>query len=333
MSILHLLNVGKGQCSVIQHSSGEATMIDICGGDFPALGREFKFQSRSHPVNPFDYLERQNIAAIDRFILSHPHIDHMTGIKTLFEKYHPRTFWDTDNTRQRPIFGEGQRFWQKDWDFYATLREGGNVQKTERLSLRDGRLERCQGETADEDEIKVLWPSKDGLDQANKTGASNALFYNDLSAVILYRSAGHKVLFTGDVPPSVWEPILSNYEREVADINILVSPHHGVWKDYSPKLMRVAKPVLTIVGPVGRAKRTICKLRDNDYQCLPTAWQSALIFELVPRQIRVYATNGRLGELGFRRDEHFGAYSMGPLARNVFQIPASLYWCPWNRGG
>lgn len=301
-------------------------MIDICSGRAQTCGRWFQFDRPSHAqswINPLDYLAHQKIAAIHRFILSHPHKDHMGGIKALFEKYRPKTFWDTDNTRQRPLFGECEKFWQADWDFYATLHEQGNAQCSERLSLREGLRERCQGE-AEGDGLHVLWPSQDGLDRANLAGD-----FNTLSSVILYRSAGHKILFTGDVPPWVWGPILSKHRNEVADIDILIAPHHGMMNCYSDELMQAANPVLTIIGRVNRTSNAFFTLYSKGYQWIPTTWQSALIFELRPRQLRVYATNGRLVEETSRNrqlDLRFDAYFLGLLTPKFFRLPTLDFW-------
>ena len=35
MTTLHYLNVGAGDCTIIQHFSGRVTMVDICGGNLP----------------------------------------------------------------------------------------------------------------------------------------------------------------------------------------------------------------------------------------------------------------------------------------------------------
>jgi hypothetical protein len=38
MTSIHYLNVGRGDCAIIQHPSGRASMVDICGGNLPRAG-------------------------------------------------------------------------------------------------------------------------------------------------------------------------------------------------------------------------------------------------------------------------------------------------------
>jgi beta-lactamase superfamily II metal-dependent hydrolase len=40
MSTVHFLNVGKGDCTLIEHNSGRDTLIDICKGNLAlTIGR------------------------------------------------------------------------------------------------------------------------------------------------------------------------------------------------------------------------------------------------------------------------------------------------------
>ena len=58
-----------------------------------------------------------------RFILSHPDLDHMRGIKRLHQTIGFDNFWDTANTKPTPTFkGESDK---EDWFYYQQLRAGG----------------------------------------------------------------------------------------------------------------------------------------------------------------------------------------------------------------
>ena len=104
MPRIHFLNVKDGDCSVIQHYSGRVTVIDVCNAESIAvaksdtssrMSRQFthavrgNFGQKDHPVNPIEYLSQHKISGIFRFILTHPDMDHMDGIKALFQAHGP----------------------------------------------------------------------------------------------------------------------------------------------------------------------------------------------------------------------------------------------------
>jgi hypothetical protein len=159
---VHFLNVGHGDCTIIKHPSGRLTVVDINNSQqFDAetfaeeLAEETKriaggsLLAQSHnsllmaiPVN--DRLERAAVEArakkeltdpvafikknypneqVWRFILTHPDLDHMRGIKALAEHIGINAFWDTDHTKPTPSFrGDADK---DDWEFYQTLRGRG----------------------------------------------------------------------------------------------------------------------------------------------------------------------------------------------------------------
>jgi phosphoribosyl 1,2-cyclic phosphodiesterase len=57
-----------------------------------------------------------------RFILTHPDLDHMSGLKRLHETIGFTNFWDTAHTKPTPSFRSDAD--REDWEFYQTLRGG-----------------------------------------------------------------------------------------------------------------------------------------------------------------------------------------------------------------
>lgn len=130
MATIHFLNVNHGDCSVIQHNSDHVTVIDVCNAKPPQpLAEEFtalrakeergttgNFQQKKYPVNPISYLRKHDIKSIFRYIQTHPDMDHMDGIKSLFAAFYPANFWDTDNAKEllRSSW-EGSPYSQEDW--------------------------------------------------------------------------------------------------------------------------------------------------------------------------------------------------------------------------
>src|SRR3990172_8053193 len=100
MGILHFLNVLEGDCSVIQHPSEHVSVIDVNNANIEkesehqrmiskaiaeAQSVSGNFNQKNYPVNPINYLEQFNITSLFRFILTHPDMDHMGGIKDFFD--------------------------------------------------------------------------------------------------------------------------------------------------------------------------------------------------------------------------------------------------------
>jgi hypothetical protein len=61
-----------------------------------------------------------------RFILTHPDLDHMRGLKRLHENVGFDNFWDTKHTKPTPTYRGGSD--QEDWEFYQSLRGASPTQ-------------------------------------------------------------------------------------------------------------------------------------------------------------------------------------------------------------
>lgn len=102
MGVIHFLSVNEGDCTWIQHLSGHNTVIDISAAKLINLESESasgNYHQKDFPVNPIDYLNDYGVKIIFRFILTHPDMDHMDGIKALFNKFDVLNFWDTQNDK------------------------------------------------------------------------------------------------------------------------------------------------------------------------------------------------------------------------------------------
>jgi competence protein ComEC len=158
----HFLNVGHGDCTIIEHPSGRLTMIDINNSqEFDpqtfaeelaeerqkliaqsALARPFALSPTVYPpigalsgyaeviarakkelTDPIEFLKRNYPGRrIWRFVLTHPDLDHMRGLKRLYENVGFENVWDTDHTKPTPQYrSEADK---EDWEFYQRLRSG-----------------------------------------------------------------------------------------------------------------------------------------------------------------------------------------------------------------
>lgn len=259
MSTLHFLNVKNGDCTLIQHISGHLSVIDVCNArivdEFIKLEETWlrkdagtmagNFNQKKSPINPIEYIKSFNERSIFRFILTHPDMDHMDGIKDLFEQFSPINFWDTANKEEKE-FDEGSPYNPDDWAFYKSIRDSNCASDPKRLVMYDGEKGKYynqneQGQGGG-DGLYILSPTKEIIQNAN---ANND--YNDSSYVILYKAGGGKILIPGDAQDATWEHLIVNHEDDIKDCTILLAPHHGRKLD-SYAFLDIVNPKITFFG-------------------------------------------------------------------------------------
>lgn len=284
MPILHFLNVKQGDCSVITHASDRTTVIDVCNANLvddareasirrramADLGLRGNFQQKKYPVNPIAYLRDHGVRSVFRYIQTHPDMDHMDGIEAFFSTFAPANFWDTDNEEEKE-FGPGAPYKESDWVFYKELRDGNPRSDPRRLTLDPASRGEFYNEPNGGDGLYVLAPTDALVSQANETGD-----YNDASYVILYRSNGHRIVFGGDSHDNTWDYILENHADDVADIDLLIAPHHGRKSNRSYKFLDTLQPTLTFFGNARHEhlaydawnRRGLQKVTNNQANCM-----------------------------------------------------------------
>jgi len=150
MSKVHFLNVKEGDCSIIEHASGHVSVIDVCNArkeetSLAARIAEMIVKSagsgnlnqKAYPVNPIEYLKEHGIASIFRFIITHPDMDHLDGIKDLFVAFSPTNFYDIDNSKEIE-FNEQSPYREEDWKFYKKLRDTKPQINPKRITVFSG---------------------------------------------------------------------------------------------------------------------------------------------------------------------------------------------------
>lgn len=270
MTTIHFLNVKEGDCTIIQHDSGRCSMIDVCNARKPNTNKSLaemlygasdssyaskgtggNYNMKEHPTNPFEYMKKINEHGLFRFILTHPDMDHMDGIKDIFEEFHPANFWDTDNDKKMED-GDFGEYREEDWDFYKSIRVHPNNGITV-LKLQVKAHGPYYNENADNtpggDGLFILSPSKGLIEEIKKTKNPD---YNALSYVLLLKAHGKRVVFGGDSSDLTWQYILNDEKltQEISNIDILIAPHHGrkTGGDDDNKFLDVLKPTLTLFG-------------------------------------------------------------------------------------
>jgi len=325
MGIVHFLNVRDGDCSIIQHATGRVTVIDVCNArartpQVKALDEALakaairgNFNQKDYPVNPIAYLEQLGITSIFRFISTHPDMDHLDGIRALFAAFPPTNFWDTGNDKKMGSW-EGSRYDEADWRLYRSIRDGTIDDGPKRLVLYAGESGKywSRGDDGEGgDGLQILAPTPHLISGANSSGD-----HNDGSYVILYRSAGGRVIFAGDSHDDTWEYILENYADDVKDVDLLIAPHHGRKSGRSYKFLDAVNPTLTLFG---NASSEHLAYPAWNYRKLPFVTNNqagSIVIDTNVKPMAVYVTN----EAYAKRENAYTFYSRTHHAYYIGQV-------------
>lgn len=258
MGKIHFLNVLEGDCSIIQHDSNNISIIDICNGNckdksyesviFSSKNPKGNYNQKEYPTNPIEYIKSIGIETIFRFILTHPDMDHMDGLKELFKNFDVLNFWDTANNKVIEDGNFGQ-YNKEDWDYYQEIRKKSKSPKT--LNLYEGNhgefYNKNDYPNINGDELYILSPIKELIHEVNKDNSNN---YNDLSYILLYKNKNKKILFTGDSEEKSWDILMSNKElrKKIQNIDVLIAPHHGRKSGGNDDFLDLLNPKLTLFG-------------------------------------------------------------------------------------
>ena len=261
MSIIHFLNVRNGDCSIIEHTSGRVSVIDICNGneaetvdDKVATAITYSnvsaviseaiskgnFRQKDKPEDPISYLRKMEVREIFRFILTHPDMDHLDGFKRLFDEFNVCNFWDTENNKKIESFKKSP-YNSEDWLDYQKRRK-----RALHFYAGDHKVFFNTDENGGNgDYLQILGPTQELVEKANQSGN-----YNNASYVILYNEFGKKILFSGDSEKEEWDIILEEDKNKamLSNIDVLIAPHHGRKSGGNDEFLDVLNPKLTLFG-------------------------------------------------------------------------------------
>ena len=256
---ISFLNVGHGDCTIIEHASGRLTLVDVNNClelDEETLAEVSEYYRgrtsmlvETHGVrtfgmvkeagydieltNPIEFLHKNYPGKdIFRYIQSHPHLDHMNGLEQL--KAHNIdivNFWDTEHDFTPELANDADR---ASWDEYKRLRRSVNGSpKVLRHSYgASGTFWNQEPDGVNGgDGIDVLHPNPHTLKAIQDSGNVNNLSY--VLRVILGKV---RIILAGDAEKEVWDDLVSRYGTELK-CNVLKASHHGRDSGFHEKAM------------------------------------------------------------------------------------------------
>lgn len=305
---VHFLNVGHGDCTIIEHPSGRLTMIDInnsqdyddqtkkelkeayerdiaqrqsvlatedsafaCDAALEALAdKEVLAKAKREPTDPILFMkENYPNRRLWRYIQTHPDLDHMRGLYRLENEIGFENFWDTNNNKPDPVFRSDSD--RVDWVCYKR-------QKMKKYYTRGNSyyaFAKDQSGNLGGDNIEILSPDGQLVLECNNKSNSN-----DISLVIRISHAGRSILFPGDAETLAWNSMIDYYDDKLKS-DFLKASHHGRDSGYCMEAVRIIRPLQTFVS-VGQKPSTDAssKYRNFSGQVLSTRYYGNLRLEI-----------------------------------------------------
>lgn len=277
--VIHFLNVGHGDCTIIEHASGRVTMIDINNSkELPETDEVALAESRgltlsafrssrgmtksweqyyqSLLVDPADYWSSKlSRKSVFRYIQTHPDMDHMSGLCRLFYRdgVALTNFWDTSHNKTfvKAEFDEGRYEWN-DWVVYNRLRKG-YVQDADAASQPITVHHKTLGVAGNywtEDGLSVLSPTAELVDYCNKTEN-----WNNVSYILALSFGGRTVILPGDAEKPAWDSVEAHVDEDALDCDVLKAAHHGRLSGFSESAVAAMAPAI-VVCSVGKKPAT-----------------------------------------------------------------------------
>lgn len=252
----HFLNVGYGDCTVIhwpERTAGDKTknerimMMDI-----------YHHEDHDDYEDTIEYYKANfkkadgSIKPIFRFVCSHPHQDHICGLKKLFDDngINILNFWDLKHSFVPADF-DGHPTHQEDWKAYETL--GGESSPATVLRIT---RESTPGHFWDQagDRITVLSPSEALIKHAHykEDGSrrdADVVEIDEMSYALSIRVNSRSVILAGDGRATpTWDDIYENCKDVLNTCYVLKAGHHGHECSFHEDAVKLMNPVVIVLS-------------------------------------------------------------------------------------
>lgn len=216
------LDAGQGDATIVRLPNGKVMVVD-CNVD-------------NSPEDIVKYLKDAGIKRIDYLVITHPHYDHMSGMKDIADNFEVGEVWTTHYKRKKSEEPPGS--YEAYRDAYVKglgklERKGTPIKKPNASNdpiVKDGKLE-----------VRVLGPS------ASVQGNNEDI--HEESLVVQIKTGKTSVVFTGDTTNGQLDRIGKYYPIE--GTTLWHASHHGSNEGANEDVLRQVKPKYTVI-PVGK---------------------------------------------------------------------------------
>lgn len=243
-TLLCSLDVGQGDAAVIRTRRGRWIVVDAgpgpgfhastdAGASSYAPERDYRYGDAGRRV-VVPFLRARGARAVELFVLSHPHLDHLGGAAGLFEEMPVRRVLDAGYPlASRSYLGFLQRV-EAEGAEWLPGRRGARV-------------------AIDEVEILVLAPDAEG--EARVASAAPPEDPNDVSLIVRMRiDGGFTYLNTGDAPAESETTVLAGWPADSLQAELLKLGHHGSRTSTRLRWLTAVEPRIAVIS-AGRRNR------------------------------------------------------------------------------
>lgn len=274
---VHFLNVGQGDCSIIEFLGNERTMmVDINsagtmdGITFEENHKATLFEAAGYNIpltDPLKYMESHGIKQIFRFVVTHPHMDHISGISKIKDMCVNAWIYQNEFSEPEGLSGDAK----DDWELYEKWRDSKASSNPKILSLSAG----ASNSYYKEDGISILSPTDELVEIAHKKNNRNIM-----STVLLIKHGKTKIVLAGDAEKETWKYIMENHADKIENISILKAAHHGRDSGYYQEAVELMSPEYVVVS-VGKKPEQDASNKYRNYSdyVLSTRWCGNMIFK------------------------------------------------------
>ena len=250
----HFLNVGYGDCTIVhwpERTAGDKTkderimMVDLYHRE---NDDEYEDVIEYYKTN-FRNVDG-SIRPIFRFVCTHPHQDHICGLKKLFDESDIRilNFWDNDHSFVPTDF-DGHETHEDDWKTYKTL--GGEESPATVIKTKRSEKPR-QFWDSDGDKLTILSPSDALIKHAHETQDgtkrdSDKVEIDEMSYAISVQVNSRSVILAGDGRATpAWNDILDNCKNDLSSCAVLKAGHHGHECSFHEEALKEMDPQIIV---------------------------------------------------------------------------------------
>jgi competence protein ComEC len=212
---IHFLDVGHGDCTILQFENGRTYLID---------GNE-----TSGKVTPVEYLTQTlGITQLETVVATHPHNDHISGLVSLIEQIPVRQVWLTDF----PLNSE----------IYRRLLSAMNRQPEIRVFFPRSGTRVSEGK----DRVYILAPPSTLL-RGTHADANNASIVLKATITNLEKNSSTHVILGADAEFDSWASIVLGHRFHL-DAGLLKLSHHGSGFGTYKDVLAAIRPKYTVIS-------------------------------------------------------------------------------------
>lgn len=129
-------------------------------------------------------------------------------------------------------------------------------------------------------------------------------------------SRAGRVLFCGDSHDATWEHIRANYADVVANVEILIAPHHGRDSDRDRKFLDIVRPKLTLFGRAPSDHLADDAWRNRGLKFITANQAGTVVVEATGTDMHIYVAKDALARKQSTHtwhDDKFGGWYLGSI--------------------